>query len=50
MARLQELSLGTAAGAAPGDATTAAEPPLRLCRLGFGQGELEALRLLFWVV
>jgi hypothetical protein len=51
MAQLRELSLGTAAGTAAGtasgNATTAAELPPHLCCLGFGEGELEALRLPF---
>jgi hypothetical protein len=47
MAQLRELSLGTAAGAASGNATTAAELSPHICCLGFGEGELEALRLPF---
>jgi hypothetical protein len=50
MAQPRELSLGTAAGAASEDATTAAEPSPRLCRFGFGKEILEALRLPIWVV
>jgi hypothetical protein len=50
MAWPRELSWGAAAGAASGNAATAAEPPPRLCRLKFGGGGPEALRLPFWIV
>jgi hypothetical protein len=48
--RPQELTLGGAAGAASGDAGTAAAPLERCGRLLFDGGAREALRLPLWAV
>jgi hypothetical protein len=48
--RPRELSLGGAAGAASGDAGTAAAPPERRGRLLFDGGACEAFRLPLWAV
>ena len=50
MARPRELSFGRAAGAASGDAGTAAAPPERRGRLLFDGGARKALRLPLWAV